>query len=143
MMKEILICVLLTLSFQVSADFEQDIQRQMIDSKIKMLEDELRNQDERIKRLEAILGGNQVNSEQRVIVSGLAWQNPANWRKIRVGMSSSQVETIVGKPSKVETDVIGWVTLFYQGEVQGAGYVSGNVRLSNKNRVAQISQPVM
>jgi len=142
-MKEILICVLLTLSFQVSADFEQDMQRQMTDSKIKMLEDELRNRDERIKRLEAILGGNQVNSEQRVIVSGLAWQNPANWRKIRVGMSSSQVESIVGKPSKVETDVIGWVTLFYQGEVQGAGYVSGNVRLSNKNRVAQISQPVM
>jgi len=142
-MKEILICVLLTLSFQVSADFEQDMQRQMTDSKIKMLEDELRNRDERIKRLEAMLGGNQVNSEQRVIVSGLAWQNPANWRKIRVGMSSSQVESIVGKPSKVETDVIGWVTLFYQGEVQGAGYVSGNVRLSNKNRVAQISQPVM
>jgi len=137
-MKEVLICVLLALSFQVSANTEQDIQRQ-----ISELKAEPSSQHERIKGLETMLDGNRTNSEQKVIVGRFAWQNSANWRKIKLGMSRSQVESIMGKPSKIKTDSIGYVSLFYQGEIQDAGYVSGNVQLNNMDRVYLINPPVM
>lgn len=60
-------------------------------------------------------------------------------------MSRSQVEAILGKPTRVEADTIKYVTLYYQGQKSGAGYVSGNIKLTNEDRVRHggINEPVM
>ena len=113
--------------------------------KISELKSELRRQSERIERLEQLVFQPSKSHTKPAVADRFAWQNSKNWNRVRVGMSRSQVESILGKPTKVEVDSINYVTLYYQGEKSGAGNVSGNVELSNKDRVRHtgINKPVM
>lgn len=109
------------------------------------LKAELKKQNDRISRLEKLLAspGNAVGSSQAP--GSLAWQDMNNWNRVKPGMSRSQVESILGKPTRVEVNSIDYATLFYQGEKAGSGYVSGNVQISDEDRVTYsgINPPVM
>lgn len=75
-----------------------------------------------------------------------AWKHPSAWTLVRSGMSERQVISLLGRPTR-RTVSPGRVfrTLFYQGEVEGSGYVSGNVQLSrDEDRVTYglIDRPV-
>lgn len=109
------------------------------------LKAELKKQNDRISRLEKLLAspGNAVGSSQAP--GSLAWQDMNNWKRVKPGMTRSQVEAILGPPTKVEHTVIDTVELYYQGERPGAGYVSGNVKINDEDRVDYygINPPVM
>ena len=109
------------------------------------LKAELRSQNERIERLEQLVLPSTNSKAPLVVVDRFAWQQLKNWNRIKPGMSRSQVESILGKPTNVEVSTISYVTLYYQGEKSGAGYVSGNVELNQKDRVrySGINKPVM
>jgi len=107
------------------------------------LKAELRSQNERIERLEQLVLRSTNSKAPLVVVDRFAWQQLENWNRIKRGMSRAQVESILGKPTNVEVDSIDYVTLYYQGEKSGAGYVSGNVELNSKDRVTYINKPVM
>ena len=68
------------------------------------------------------------------------WHSETYWRRIKDGMSESQVIKILGKPTDVK-DIGSFRTLFYRGEVRGSGFVSGNVRFTD-DRVWQVNTPV-
>ena len=72
------------------------------------------------------------------------WKTPAAWNKIKPGMSERQVISILGTPTKSQDSPAGtWKTLFYQGEVEGSGYVSGNVDVNRRDdRVIAVNRPV-
>jgi len=64
------------------------------------------------------------------------WKNPANWRRIKDGMSHSQVTEILGSPTSSK-----FLTWYYEGYVAGIGEVSGNVGFL-ENRVMSTNMPV-
>lgn len=68
------------------------------------------------------------------------WHVTGNWARIKVGMSESQVTSILGPPTSIE-QVASLRTLFYRGEVPGSGLVSGNVKLG-EDRVYLVNKPI-
>lgn len=67
------------------------------------------------------------------------WHLPANWARIQRGMSRQQVEAILGKPARVRD--FASITLYFEGEVAGSGFVLGTVELFD-GRVVTVSPPV-
>lgn len=67
------------------------------------------------------------------------WHNPQAWARVQEGMSRSQVEDILGKPTSVDA-VIDYQTLNYKGETSAAGVVTGSVKLTD-DRVTAVSPP--
>lgn len=71
----------------------------------------------------------------------MAWMTPSAWVRVKEGMSRSQVQAILGKPTSIQT-LPGFQTLFYQGYgVSGSSSVTGTVELYN-DRVWQVNIPV-
>ena len=81
-----------------------------------------------------------ANATERVVQNG--WRNSATWDRIQRGMSERQVVSILGRPTDRDVNIIDYVTLYYQGEIPGSGYVSGNVVVNDDDRVTQINRPV-
>ncbi len=71
------------------------------------------------------------------------WTIPANWDRIEEGMSEEQVVGILGPPTKREEQFLSYLQLFYEGEVEGNGFISGSITLE-RNQVAawMTDQPV-
>ena len=71
------------------------------------------------------------------------WTIPANWDRIEEGMSEEQVVAILGPPTKREEQFLSYLQLSYEGQVEGSGFVSGNITLE-RNQVAgwMIEPPV-
>ncbi len=141
MFRKIIVFALLFLPISACvAESNVDIQKQ-----IAKLKSELERQNERIKHLEYLVRPTTQSGQHKIVVGNLAWQNIKNWKKIKRGMSRAQVESILGKPTKVKVSVIEYVTLYYQGEKFGSGYVSGNIQLNENDRVlySGVNAPVM
>lgn len=130
----ILLCTLCSIS--LIGDSHEETQRDDITRLEKIIE----AQELRIKRLETLLAS---PKQKQIVIDRFSWQNEALWRRIEVGMSRLQVESLLGQPSSVKRDIAKWMTLYYQGEKAGAGYISGNVVLNNDDRVEMINIPVM
>jgi hypothetical protein len=62
---------------------------------------------------------------------------PSAWSLIKVGMSRTQVEELLGVPVSVDS-VIDSQTLIYQGYISGTGALSGFVKLTDA-RVTQVN----
>ena len=75
------------------------------------------------------------------------WKNPSAWDRVQYQMSERQVVDTLGTPTRRRTTAGGAggtrLILLYQGEVEGAGYVSGNVHVSiDYDAVVDINRPV-
>ena len=78
----------------------------------------------------------QIKVETEDVISSQAdnvgWKEKQNWQKIQDNMSSQQVITILGRPTRQDKlEHVDYLTLFWEGNVQGSGYVSGNILFSN------------
>ncbi|MCK4338421.1 MAG: outer membrane protein assembly factor BamE [Candidatus Cloacimonetes bacterium] len=93
----ILICFLI-LIFTNSLSADQS-------SEIKKLEARIVELEKRVAKLEALL----ENSKTREIEFLEKWKNRSLWRKLNVGMTKHQVETLLGEPRKID----GGSTLTY------------------------------
>ena len=97
-------------------------------------------QDRKISELERILLPHSRVSNTPVgattVLSAFApsdsvpWKTPFAWDKLRTGMSQAQVIAILGKPTSIET-TLSFKTLYYRGEFDQLGFVSGDVKLDN------------
>ena len=139
MLKVLFLTMVLFFSSQIQAD-DADFLKQLKELKV-----ELNSQNERIKHLESLLLQSDDSSPSAISIDKFAWHKLNSWNAVRPGMSRLQVESILGKPTKVEVDSIDYVTLYYQGEKSGSGYISGNVQLNSHDRViySGINKPVM
>lgn len=113
------------------------------EKEIQQLREESNRLSERISRLEATLKSKQLDSVSYAKPD--AWHYMNNWGQIKQGMSHEQVESILGKPTKRSVNSINYVKMYYQGNVQGSGYVSGYIELDSDDRVTYsgINPPVM
>jgi len=102
---------------------------------INTLKEVVQAQDRRIEALERELADlkarltptSSQSTRSGPIPAQGGWRNPDNWKRIKANMSEQQVIAILGRPTR--RDGVGRVTVFYEGEVEGAGYVSGNIGL--------------
>ena len=87
------------------------------------------------KQFIAIAAGNALLTFALPGLSPLGWRSPANWDRIEEGMSEEQVVAILGPPTKREEQFLSYLQLSYEGQVEGSGFVSGNITLE-RNQVA-------
>lgn len=126
----------------------QTVDRRVDDAiaNIELLKRIVAEQDRRIKHLESTLKEGQprlqTTSEltRPPILSSAGWKNAGSWARVKDGMSSAQVISVLGKPTSVQ-NVGGFQTLFYQGEISGSGVVTGTIKLMD-DRVWQVNTPV-
>ena len=97
--------------------FSQPIQAQ--DKEILQLRQKISELEAKIEELEGRLN-ECVASRKKETADEYGWQNKMNWRKLEMGMSQSQVQSILGKPTKV---IMGVKTLWYYPNIYG-GFVS-------------------
>ena len=98
-----------------------------VDTRVQKLEETIQVLERRVASLEAQL------REQTAPAS--AAQDTANWRKLKQGMSESDVEQLLGRPSKV--DVYGTTTDWFYGP-----YREGSVRFfGTPRKVSRWSEP--
>ncbi len=140
-----LACGFLVVTFAIAQTPSKDDLR----AEISLLKQRVQNQEKRIAALErtfAEIEASQNPSEQKrtnesePLTPG-DWKVPSNWDRVALGMSLEQVTEILGTSTNQSLSVGSAVTLYYQGEVSGSGYVSGNVRFF-ENRVTQINKPI-
>ena len=118
---------------------------------IALLKRVVKEQDRRIADLEKALRTVQARGaaerppvvEEKVKVPprplAAPWHNPQAWARVTEGMSRSQVEEILGKPTSVDA-VIDYQTLNYKGDTPGGGVLTGSVKLTD-DRVTAVSPP--
>jgi hypothetical protein len=109
---------------------------------ISEIKSQLNALDKRIKLLESSLPSKDTRDSAGASTVPAAWKDAKNWTRIQVNMSRAQVEAILGKPVSSKKDIISYVTLYYQGQIPGAGHISGNVKLDDNDQVAFINPPV-
>ena len=134
------LCLMSALSLAQETPKSED-QLQSIVTEVALLKRVVVEQERRILQLEKIV---QSITQPQPITSRQAlstpWHSETYWRRIKDGMSESQVIKILGKPTDVK-ELGSMRRLFYRGEVRGSGFVSGNVWLSD-DRVWQVNTPV-
>lgn len=119
-------------------------------AEVKLLKRIVAEQDRRITTLEQLLKQNETTlttersseAPHAATAAASAWKTNSAWKRLKEGMSRAQVVAILGMPTSVKS--VGdrtYETLFYRGDVPGAGSVTGTVELNN-DRVWQINIPV-
>ena len=103
--------------FALLALFAESVQAQ--DEEILQLRQKISQLEARIDELEGLLN-ECVASRNKGAADEYGYQNKMNWRKLKVGMSQSQVLSILGEPTKV---IKGVKTLWYYPNIYG-GFVS-------------------
>ena len=90
--------------------------------RVDQLEKELQEIKLRLSKLESLLSN--PSNAQKPVTSGEGWKSIMNWRKLTNGMSTSDVQRILGEPHWVDGGAIaswyyqnGGRITFYEGKV--------------------------
>jgi hypothetical protein len=104
--------------------FSQPIQAK--DDEVLQLRQKMSELEAKIEELEGLLD-ECIASREKGAATDYGWQNKMNWRRLEMGMSQTQVRSILGEPTKV---IKGVKTLWYYPNIYG-GFVtfdqSGNI----------------
>jgi hypothetical protein len=115
MVKKIAIIGFLSLAVAFNS-YAQDSDR------IDRLEKEILETKLRVLKLESLLSNS--SNAQKPVISGEAWKSVANWRKLAAGMSTSDVQTILGEPQRIDG---GNVARWYYQNRGDVSFISGKV----------------
>ncbi|MGD8229022.1 MAG: outer membrane protein assembly factor BamE [Desulfobacteraceae bacterium] len=97
--------------------FSQPIQAK--DEQVLQLRQKVSELEAKVEELEGLLN-ECIASRKREAADEYGWQNKMNWRRLEMGMSQAQVQSILGEPTKV---IKGVKTLWYYPNIYG-GFVS-------------------
>jgi len=134
-----------------TADAQDATRIEQMRQDILELQRAVRDQSRRIDTLERQLANAHVAPPARTGPSSAApgppgsdkWLAPANWDRVRVGMTEQQVLDVLGYPTSVRTETPGAArTLFYTMQVGATGFLSGRVVMSDQ-RVSEVQKPVL
>lgn len=113
--------LLVAVAFNANA---QDINRidQQDSYRIEQLEKEIQELKVRLSKLESLLGN--TSKVQELSTSNEGYKSVVNWRKLTTGMSTSDVQKILGEPHRVDGGRLAhWyyqnngAVFFYEGKV--------------------------
>jgi hypothetical protein len=117
---------LLFFAFQNTANATQEIPDS---EKIKQLERIVENLQERVSRLEKTPKlANATSVKEDKIDPKSGWKYRDSWLKLKVGMTSNQVESILGHPIRTDNMGDGYKKFFYWGELP-TGAISGYLEM--------------
>lgn len=144
--KILLLLILAIISFSNPCLGQPDDEIQRLRNDLRQLTERVAAQEKRIANLEQYVDANgssdkapaaqdaqPIHGRTQSNQNPPLWHNPANWRKVAVGMTQQQVLVILDKPTSVG-DYGNYVAYIYEGEVVGSGYVKGSVNFFG-NRV--------
>lgn len=145
-----LLGIVLAISIPAAAQLE-DIRTRQLMQDVAELQRTLRQQALRIDQLEreiSRLTGAPVTrpaTSEGVSARDLEkqpWLAPKTWDRVKLGMSEIEVLDILGYPTSARTAQDKSKTLFYSVQVSPAGFLSGNVELTD-NRVRAVNRPAL
>jgi hypothetical protein len=146
-----LLGVLLAISVPAAAQLE-DIRTRQLMQDVAELQRTVRQQALRIDQLEREISRVTGTPVARPVGSeGMStretekqpWLAPKTWDRVKVGMSELEVLEILGYPTNARAGQDkSTKTLFYSVQVSPAGFLSGNVELTN-NRVRVVNRPAL
>lgn len=135
----LLLCSALIITASAS-DLEGEVKQLRL--AVERLAARIEAQETRISGLEKALGmgasgqsSRSTTTSPRILATD-GWKNRDNWKRVKAGMSESQVREILGPPTS--TSGAQW---YYEGDVPGSGKVTGNIFWSS-HRVLTIDEPV-
>lgn len=97
--------------------------------KINRLESIVENLQERVGRLEKTpKSTNSATIPEEKIDPKSGWKYRDSWLKLKVGMTSNQVESILGHPIRIDNMGSGYKKFFYWGELP-TGAISGYLEM--------------
>ena len=102
------------------------------DDEIPKLRQKIAELEKRIKDLENLLRIYQ-DTQKSQTGAEQGWQNKKNWRKLEIGMTKDQVQSILGEPIKT---IQGVRTLWYYPSIY-----RGHVSFDEKGRLTGWSEP--
>jgi hypothetical protein len=134
----------------IAAFAADDLRIEQLKQDIAELHRLLREYDRRIDQLEqqrfrapTQLPGRSADAPAGAPPGSDKWLTPANWDKVRPGMSEQQVLEVLGYPTSVrQTETDGAKTLFYTMQVGPSGFLSGRVVIAG-DAVREVERPVL
>jgi hypothetical protein len=123
---KIIISGLLFFAIQHTASALQEI---TYAEKIKQLESVIENLQERVSQLEkSPKSTNLAVIPEEKIDHKSGWKYRKSWLQLKAGMTNSQVESILGHPTRVDNTGGGYKKFFYWGELP-TGAISGYLEM--------------
>jgi hypothetical protein len=128
-----------------------DLRVSQLEQEVRDLKQLLRQQERRIELLESDLRRATLSpiAAPPGHAAGLsanansAWLQSANWDKLRHGMSEAELTRVLGPPNSVRRSQQGDTqTLLYAVELEGGGFLSGRVVVTDQ-RVVEIHKPAL
>ncbi|MGQ0833619.1 MAG: hypothetical protein ACT4O5_01640 [Gammaproteobacteria bacterium] len=145
--RPILIACVLWSAGSAAVDAE-DVRVEQLRQDVAELNRVVREQARKIESLEreiarlksAATPGRPRSAKDGADVGELAWVSSGPWRKLRPGMSESEVIALLGPPTAVRGDGEASKTLLYTLELEGTGFLSGSVELGS-GQVREVREP--
>jgi len=106
----------------------QDTSTASLLRRIELLESSNSDLERRVRELESLIKSK--SSKGRPIATSARWQDLANWRQLRLGMTMDEVRELLGEPERVE----GGAFTIWQ-------YADANVTFSPDNKLLSWSEP--
>jgi len=102
----------------VSLWLAMPLRSQTLDGRVQELEKKVAQLEQRILKLEAIIVELQKNPGKPAASAVAGWKDKANWRRLKKGMSKSEVERILGVALKVVANT-HYGDIWYYPDMQG------------------------
>lgn len=102
----------------VSAWLAMPLRGQALDRRVQELEKQVAQLEQRILKLEALIAELQKAPNKPALSAVAGWKDKANWRRLKKGMTKSEVERILGVALKVVPNS-HYGDIWYYPDLQG------------------------
>jgi hypothetical protein len=127
-----------------------DLKISQLEQDVRELQRVIQQQNRRIEALESTARLSRPNRiapstetpTDRERPATMQWLQSTRWDKVRVGMSETEVLTLIGPPTTARTADDSTRTLFYTLELDAGGFLSGQVLISD-GKVIEIHRPAL
>lgn len=124
LMSRLILLTTLLASLSAAPVFAQETEVKMLRLKVERLEKRVEELEKIIRNLEQQISGSPAAAHKHSS-SAEAWKNRQNWRRLRKGMSKTEVTQILGVPGKID---MGSILEFWHYDYPRGGSVNFNNR---------------
>jgi len=145
----ILLAGLIAIALGMRTASANDLKISQMEQDIRELQRVVQQQTRRIESLESAARSPRTDGAPRSLTSSPAASNSAypwlkieSWDKLRVGAPASDALSALGPPTTTRKSQTGEQTLFYTLELDGGGFLSGQVVVAS-GRIVEVHKPTL